>query len=157
MSALRDDFDKLFDAARSGSDGVAYSATALRSRVASVQPPLAAQKLTLAINAADRCAKLTRARGISQNAPSTGGWTQPSPPIKPSEADMAKQPWLRSNYERQQQMYEQNLARWQAQQDEKDSRRSFAENEAAKTANSIIEEARTLRDEGLALASTEPQ
>lgn len=156
LQAVRDDFDKLFESARNGDDGAAYAASALRTRVRDIKPALAAQKLSLAIDAADRCARLTRAKSISQNQPTTGRWTAPTPPIPPSDVEMSRSPWMRANYEREKARYKQNLARWEEQQSDQTRQRFNNEAEVGKTANSIIAEAQALLDSGLVLASRMP-
>ena len=157
LSSIREDFFKLFDQARSGSDGASYAATALRTRVQTVSPPLARQKLTLAIDAADRCANMVRARTASRNAPSLGGWRRPDPPIAPSETDLSKYPWMRSNYERQMEQYRRNVARWDQQESDQARARGYAESQVDKSASDVITEAESLLKEGLALAATTPQ
>jgi hypothetical protein len=153
LSGLRDEFFKLFDQARSGSDGASYAATALRTRVQSVSPPLAQQKLRLSIDAADRCAKMVRARGLSQNVPTLGGWRRPDPPIAPSETEMIRNPWMRGNYDRQMEQYRRNLARWDEQESDKARARGYVESEIDKSAGDIITEAESLLKGGLALAA----
>jgi hypothetical protein len=154
LESLRADFDSLFDSARNGSDGVAYAATAMRARVQTISPPLAVQKLTLAVDAAARCATLTRQQARVDNSPTPlRNWTQPQPPIAPSDADAQKRPYLRAQYEREQQMYTQNLARWESRKDDLTRQRYFADEEIGKTAESLLDQARGLRDDGLALAS----
>lgn len=153
LEDLRSEFNKLFELARSGSDGETYAATALRTRVRSASPALASQKLALAVDAADRCNRMVRARRLSVNAPSEGSWRQPDPPIAPSESEMSKHPWVRENYARQQQQYYQNLARWQAQEGDKTRARAFAENELAQSANNTIAEAQSQLKEALNLMS----
>jgi hypothetical protein len=155
LAAIQDDFEKLFDESKSGSDGASYAATALRTRVQNVSPQLARQKMTLSIDAADRCAKMVRIRRLSQNAPTLGGWTRPSPPIAPSEADMAKNSWMRSNYERELAQYRQSVQRWDEQQNDKSKARYYAESEITASANDILAEARSLLKEGLALAAAD--
>jgi hypothetical protein len=158
LQGIQADFDRFFDSASSGNgEGATVQAAALRTRVQNVKPPAAAEKLKLAIASGERSARLVRAKNMAINAPSTGGWMRPQPPIKPSDEDMRKNPWMRSNYDRQYKEYEQNLARFENRRSEEDLSKAYKDNEADVSAANLLNEARAQRDEGLAMAAATTQ
>ena len=167
---VREEFGRLIELARAGSDGTTYAATALRARVKGLSPPIAVQKLSLAIDAAERCGRTVRSRVSSERAPPIEGYGRPSPPIRPSPPDgtgtqgnardrqhyeqMQQQyRYSLTYYAQQQQQYEQQLAAWQNREAEKSRVRSFKEGELTTTANGTIAEAEAQIEEGLAALS----
>jgi hypothetical protein len=152
LEQLVDDFEKFFVAVEEGSDAEQFKARDLSTRIAKLPSEAARSKLSLAISAAERCVDIVRTR--KRESESTWGapsW-KPTPPTPPTDDELRRMPWLRTQYERQMKTYQAQLERQQNEENERWSRKSARYVELSNQLASMLGQARTLAQEGFALA-----
>jgi hypothetical protein len=156
LDALRADFEKLFSDVLAGSEGVSFEIRDITDHVGHLGNDEARNKLTLAVNAAQRCVDIVRSRRHDSAEPfdSPGAVWRPTPPVAPSPDTLRQAPWRRDAYERDLATYRAEMDRATEQEDNRAMKRSTHIADLTAKIESTMAEARALSDQGLLLANS---
>jgi hypothetical protein len=155
LEQLQEDFARYFADVKAGAESVQFQSRDLGSRVRSVTPPAARDKLLLAISAADRCADMARSKKrdfdpvLTARAPAY----RPTPPTPPSPDAVRRAPFLFDNYQRQRVEYERQLERIQEEETLRQEQQDVRRNDLTTRIDSALDEARALARDGFAMAT----
>jgi hypothetical protein len=151
LQQLHDDFEKFFSAVEDGAEAEAIQARDLSGRVKKLASEAARNKLSLAINAAERCVDVVRRRQQEARSSIDAPW-KPTPP-----ATRGHTQWERDLYQRELANYQQQLERAQAEENSRAAKKDERLGDLTKKIASMMEEARSLAREGFALANVAPR
>jgi hypothetical protein len=154
LAQLRADFERFFFAVLEGAESVQFQSRDLNGRVRKIGSEAARNKLSLAVAAAERCVDVVRTKrhdadpGLNPLAPT---W-KPTPPTPPRSHAQ----WAQDQYQRELASYQQSLERAQTEENSRAYKRSAHLDELSAKIASTMDEARSLANEGFALARSAP-
>jgi hypothetical protein len=151
LDQLRADFETFFGAVLDGAQSVDLQVRDLNGRVRKIGNEAARNKLSLAIDAGERCVEFVRRKRhdtdpILNPVEST---YKPTPPTMPR----SHQQWAQEQYQRDLANYQRSLERAEGEERKKAYKRSAQLDELTAKVGSMMDEARSLAKEGFALAA----